>query len=646
MATISVQRTSVTENDSGGSGTFLTFQLTLSEPLTSEVSVDYLLDMGTAVNGDLTGADLAETVTFAAGETTKLLSFRTLGDSIDEVDESVWLSLLNPVGASLEGEETTLGALGVINDNDGSGNNLSMFVSDPRILEDDSGVKTAVFEVHLSQAHGSNLTFNYQTADGSAKAGSDYVATNGTVTFLAGQTTASIAVEVNGDTDIEASEFFSLVVTPTADIANGTASSTGVATIMDDDSATGLPVITVQRAETTENDSGGSGTSVTFQINLSEASADEITIDFDAIAGSAIEADFTGSLNLRSGKLTIDAGETTALLSFQSLGDDIDEVDEAFWLKLFNPVNAVLASGEKEIEAIGIVRDDDGTGSNLALFVSSPEVAEGNNGQKTAVFEIHLSQAYSSALTFNFETADGTAKAGSDYVAAQGSVTFLAGQTVATVEVAIKGDRAIEKSEQFSLVVTPTAEIKNGPASHSGMATILNDDSVNETIEGTTGADKLFGKGGIDYLYGFSGNDVLDGGAGNDVLSGEAGKDTLIGGKGADELQGGAGADRFVFRTLSDSSTKVASQDLITNFNGKSGDRIDLDDIDANTKRSGDQDFDFIGAHAFTRAPGQLRVDKVGGDTFVFGDVNGDRKADFAIHLDGSVKLIEDYFIL
>jgi chitinase len=259
---------------------------------------------------------------------------------------------------------------------------------------------------------------------------------------------------------------------------------------------------------------------------------------------------------------------------------------------------------------------------------------------------VHLSQAYTSDLTFHYQTANGSAKAGSDYVATQGDVTFLAGQTQASVAVKIKGDAAIEGSERFSLVVSTTSEVKNGSGDHVGIATMLNDDSVNQTIRGTARADRLSGKSGNDLLYGLKGDDLLDGGTGKDVLIGDAGNDRLIGGAAADELHGGAGADRFIFQTLSESGVRVQARDRIVDFGVKAGDRIDLHAIDANAKLGGNQAFDFVGGRNFTRAPGELRVEKSGGDTFVYADVNGDRKADLAILLDGTINLTEDCFVL
>ena len=76
------------------------------------------------------------------------------------------------------------------------------------------------------------------------------------------------------------------------------------------------------------------------------------------------------------------------------------------------------------------------------------------------------------------------------------------------------------------------------------------------------------------------------------------------------------------------------------------GDKIDLKTIDANTKAAGDQAFTFIGTGAFQKKAGELRYEKKSGDTFVYGDVNGDGKADFAILIDANVTLNANDFIL
>jgi hypothetical protein len=66
------------------------------------------------------------------------------------------------------------------------------------------------FAVSLPQAAGLPLTFDYQTVNGSALAGSDYAPTSGSVTFLPGDTSASVSADVFGDGTLEWDEFFYL----------------------------------------------------------------------------------------------------------------------------------------------------------------------------------------------------------------------------------------------------------------------------------------------------------------------------------------------------------------------------------------------------------------------------------------------------
>ena len=644
MPTISMTQVAVTENNSGSSGTLVNFAVTLSRAFDEDVSIEYRARPGTAIEGDFWSGIGTGKLVIPAGETVGIIALRTYGDQLDEVDESFWIDLFNVKGGKFAGGYNTLSTMGVLHDNDGTGSNLSLFVSDAKVTEGNSGTKVATFEIHLSRAFASDLTFTYETADGSARAGSDYVAKSGNVTFLAGQTAATVDIAIRGDGLAELNEFFSLVLKPTAEIKNLTDGSTGIGTILDNDTKGGLPIVSVERTDVVENNSGSSGTIATFTVNLSKASADDITIGYQISPGTASTADFWSSLG--TGTLTMAAGQTTALIRARTYGDGDDEVDESFWLTLFNPNGCTFAGGATSTQTIGILRDNDGGGSNLGLFVSNVEVTEGNSGKKTAVFEVHLSQPYSQDLSFSYKTADGTAKAGSDYVARSGTVKFLAGQTVAAVEVEIIGDRALEARENFSLILTPTAEIKNGTLGSAGTAFIQNDDTIHEVLYGTAKADTIAGGTGRDQIYGRAGNDRLFGDEGNDTLRGENGADKLVGGAGADKLYGGAGADTFIFKTVADSKVAAASRDTIFDFRSSQGDKVDLSAIDANAKAGGNQAFTFIGDDAFSGKAGELRYQKSASDTYVYADVNGDRKADFAIHFDDALSFAKGHFLL
>lgn len=172
----------------------------------------------------------------------------------------------------------------------------------------------------------------------------------------------------------------------------------------------------------------------------------------------------------------------------------------------------------------------------------------------------------------------------------------------------------------------------------------LSGGSGNDTLDGGTGNDFMLGDSGNDKLSGGTGNDFLSGGAGKDTLQGGTGNDRLMGGTGADKLIGGTGADVFIFRSLKDSTTSASGRDTILDFDKK--DTIDVRGIDAVSKGMTKEDFDFIGTSKFHKVSGELRYEKSKGDTFVYGDVNGDGKADFSIKLEGEYTLTKGDFLL
>jgi Ca2+-binding RTX toxin-like protein len=153
-------------------------------------------------------------------------------------------------------------------------------------------------------------------------------------------------------------------------------------------------------------------------------------------------------------------------------------------------------------------------------------------------------------------------------------------------------------------------------------------DSFNGT-GGTSG--KVFGEDGVDHLTGGSSADQLDGGIGGDFLTG---------GKGKDLLTGGGDADHFDFNTLTD-SVKGANRDQILDFVRAQGDKIDLSTIDAKTHTAHNNAFHFIGAAAFHHHDGELRC--AGG--VIQGDVNGDGKADFEIHVNAASLVTGDFVL-
>ncbi len=97
------------------------------------------------------------------------------------------------------------------------------------------------------------------------------------------------------------------------------------------------------------------------------------------------------------------------------------------------------------------------------------------NGPTTAVFTVTLSQPVAADVTVQYFTADGTASAPDDYVAASGMLTIPAGSSQATIAVAINGDVLHEGDETFQLHLSNASVAIATP---SATATILDDDPL------------------------------------------------------------------------------------------------------------------------------------------------------------------------
>lgn len=166
-------------------------------------------------------------------------------------------------------------------------------------------------------------------------------------------------------------------------------------------------------------------------------------------------------------------------------------------------------------------------------------------------------------------------------------------------------------------------------------------DEGNDLLIGGTGDDRLHGGKGNDILRGGIGNDTLQGNEGNDKVFADAGNDRLGGGAGADTLTGGAGADKFVFN----SEAAASKQDVIADFQRRL-DKIVINDIDANSQLSGNQQFDWISTAAFTGKAGEARYSIVGNNTYVYLNLDKDAQAEYSIKLNGIHQLSSADFFL
>ncbi len=235
----------ISDNDTGGVLQFSSATYTVSEGVlsgkavikvtrsggsASGVTVNYSTSDGTAIAGsDYTAT--SGTLTFGAGVTSKTFTIPIVKDSLDESNETVDLTLSNPTGGATLGTPDT--AVLTIIDNDSGG--VLQFSSATYTVNEGVLSGKAVIKVTRSGGTASGVTVDYATSDGTATDGSDYIATSGTLTFAAGQTSETFTIPIINDALDEPNETVILTLSnPSGGATLGTR-STAVLTIVDND---------------------------------------------------------------------------------------------------------------------------------------------------------------------------------------------------------------------------------------------------------------------------------------------------------------------------------------------------------------------------------------------------------------------------
>ncbi|MDJ0909413.1 MAG: DUF1566 domain-containing protein [Woeseiaceae bacterium] len=122
---------------------------------------------------------------------------------------------------------------------------------------------------------------------------------------------------------------------------------------------------------------------------------------------------------------------------------------------------------------------------SASLSVADASVTEGSSGATVLTFVATLDQTLSTDATVDYATADGTAVAGNDFVAASGTLTISANATTARIDIDITPDQIIEGDEAFVLNLSnPSANTMLATASAVG--TILDDDVADPAVESST----------------------------------------------------------------------------------------------------------------------------------------------------------------
>ena len=310
---------SVSDVEAYEDSVYITFVVSLSQPSSEQVTVDFSTAGVTATKGtDFSGG--SHTVTFPPNrEKPQRIGVRLYDDHENEPDETFTFTLANPVGATL-GNATATGT----------------------IRNDDTGATLSASDIEDTTA---TLTIAGHT-DGWWYKGGDLAGRNAhQCTAVAAGTTA---VDIGGLTaagyHYYEAHSDSSCDTRLAKVFFWTLAPQGV-----------TPTVSVSDAEVSED-----GTWMRFWVSLSEPSREEVTVRYRTSSGTA-----TSRVDFRAkwGTLTFAPNRIGRQWVGVTVYDDQDpEPDETFTLTLTNPTGATLG----DATATGTIRDDGDTGATLS----------------------------------------------------------------------------------------------------------------------------------------------------------------------------------------------------------------------------------------------------------------------------------------
>lgn len=278
----------------------------------------------------------------SAGFSEAEIGFVVHGDRVVEPDETFFMDLSNPAGADIEDAR---GVVTILTDD----RLPTLTVDDAVAVEGGSLQFTARLDIPAGPG---GVSFDVATVDGTALADVDYARLSGSrIEIPDGERLAVVPIDTLADALVEGEEFLQLDVANVVGAEPGALEARG--TISDE--AASRPVIDIADTSVIEGNSGV--VQLIFQVTLSEASAQTVSVDYRS---DQHEDDIAST----DGRLIFPPGETLKTLAVPVRGDTRVEPDTRISVELFDAVNAEIGDGDAD----GTVYNDD---TDLAILTTS-----------------------------------------------------------------------------------------------------------------------------------------------------------------------------------------------------------------------------------------------------------------------------------
>jgi len=417
IATITVTRVN------GGSGT---------------VGVNYASTDGSATDGgDYTA--VSGSLNFADGETTKTFTVPIFDDFDYEGDESVNLSLSFPTGGADLGSLST--AVLTITEDDPVPPTGSLQFSTPTYTEAENGTTATITVTRINGSYGT-VGVDYASSDGTASAGSDYTAVSGSLSFADGVTSQTFTIDIFNDADYEGDETVNLTLSNPSGGAGLDSPSTAVLTIKEDDP---VPAAGSLQFSAVAYSADENGVSATITVSRVGGSFGTVGVDYASNDGTATAgADYAAVI----GSLSFADGVTSQTFTIDIFDDVVYEGNETVGLILSNPSGGAGLGSPSS--AILTISEDDPVPSAGSLQFSLPTYSVAENGTVISITVTRVGGSFG-LVGVDYASSDGTALAGTDYIAVSGSLSFADGVTSQSFNIDILDDADYEGNETVYL---------------------------------------------------------------------------------------------------------------------------------------------------------------------------------------------------
>ena len=479
----SVHTYTITDNDGTPSIAFSDASSNASESISSR-SVDVVIPFSSEavieVDYDVTGGTAglgsdyslsSGSVSVDSGAITGTITIPTIiNDSEDEDDETIIITLSNPINATLG---STIVHTVIINDDDNPPI-VDFNLSSSSGNEADSS-KSIIID--LSATSGQDVSVDYVVSGTATGSGTDYTLADGTVTIVAGETTATITIAgIVDDGDFEGDETIILTLSNPSNATLG-GDSVHTYTITDNDSP---PVVDIDF-----NTTGSSGlesvSSADLTVDLSATSSQNVRVDY-SITGTA-----TGSgidYTLADGTLTISAGSSSGTITISDIVDDqLDETNETVIVTLSNAVNATL--GEDIVHTYTITDNDDLPAIDFNIISS-----ESDEPSPSISITVDVSTISGRDISVDYQLTGTATGAGIDYNLEDSTLTIEAGESTGVITIpGIIDDDLAEDDETIIITLSNPINASLGD-DHIHTHTILaNDDDKRPILIATSPED-------------------------------------------------------------------------------------------------------------------------------------------------------------